>query len=288
MCRPKELGGRRCPQHTDPVKHAAYNARRRELYAASKNTSSLPSPVEFSSAIQYEHLFVLEDKNTVETIEKTFKGRLGYIAEGNALYDALQEQDDSEKLRKSLLYYTSHGYTDLRKYLNASPEDKEDFDDEAMDDLVNDLDKSISLAETKREYRAVYRGIRVDETVTGEKSFDVWLHEAFPIDGVVSQKSYMSTSLSPAKAINIFGFGSVTESLLFEIVTKRGAALNEKTSVMGTKEYEILLPREAKFRVVNVQKDITLKLHSSPGDNALVHPIQKTVVQLIDVTDEES
>lgn len=36
MCRPKSQGGRRCPSHSDPVKRAARNAKKRELYRANK------------------------------------------------------------------------------------------------------------------------------------------------------------------------------------------------------------------------------------------------------------
>lgn len=38
MCRPKSQGGRRCPSHSDPVKRAARNAKKRELYNATKNS----------------------------------------------------------------------------------------------------------------------------------------------------------------------------------------------------------------------------------------------------------
>lgn len=56
MCRPKSQGGRRCPSHSDPIKRAARNARRREAY-------KLSTKVDFQQTIK-------NDENLTHTHSK--------------------------------------------------------------------------------------------------------------------------------------------------------------------------------------------------------------------------
>lgn len=292
MCRTKENGGRRCPQHTDPVKHAAYNARRRELYAASKKADS-------SSA-----LTSLFPEMGVPIQPLNENARLAFIADARKLTKALLPDFDENTWaltesvitsdhpkyanpasHESLRYYTDIGYTHLRANLEgrgyAAPETLE-----WEHRVIDSIDKAFEQASPPDEPRLLYRGMRIPR----EHEPDQFINENFPVGGVVSQKSYMSTSLLPSVSKSFGdGFGSsdedrIARSVVFQIVSKQGIALGKGTSEMSDREKEILMPRNARFKVVSVDKgvDFSYTPFGYPAEK-----LKRTVIRLVDVSDEE-
>jgi hypothetical protein len=314
MCRTKELGGRRCPQHTDPVKHAAYNARRRELYAAQKSITKNNDQASLESrflgpdqrrkpAGEQEHLSFVKDTETyrdsLAEYEKTTYSN--DYAEWRASPKKTDQWGGSP--RAALRHYTEMGYSDVRNYLNGFSMEVYRDEDEAqkagvevkpqdnadMAGFVRMMDKVISLAPKPAEPRMLYRGIDPPSTAMGKEA--EWLKEKFPIGGIVSQKSYMSTSLEPSIAAGSF---SLTEnSVVMEILSKEGAALGVGQSTWGLQESEVVLPRDAKLKVVAVYQDVkygyTKVTREMDGEVLAEKDAEekRTIIQVIHVTDED-
>lgn len=316
MCRPKELGGRRCPQHTDPVKHAAYNARRRELYAKNKSgVNNLKSsfykpgePRQFLTFAEYSvfvketetYESILKDYNATQYMEdfpemaKVKKKLIGVLdTEDNEDFSKLEYIDT----QKALNLYTDIDYESIRDYLNGysienygSPDEAEEGSipsDEWTDNhnkvMIAALDKALSLAPKAEKPRMLYRGINIP--LSAQNNSSGWVDKNFPIGGVISQKSYMSTTLDPAIAGS--RFSNSEDSIVLEILSTGGAPLGRETSYWDLDESEILLPREAKLRIVSVEKEALFHHptynHSiqQSGNSRIEETAVRTIIQVI-------
>jgi hypothetical protein len=301
MCRSKELGGRRCPQHTDPVKHAAYNARRRELYAAKKTPSSTQNYLkhfipfdevrpDVATHLESGEKFLAESKAFNLTINPGYAGDLWKLT------TRLNSFDGSESEHKALLSYTQATFKSINRALTGKDVTAGDTvlsADVVLDNYKHDIaniDSALAKAETPDEPRLLYRGLRVP---TGVEGAGKWVEERFPVGGTVSQKSYMSTTMSSAIAMSKFAdkhtaqTGADHSPVIIEIVSKKGAPLGEGTSVYVNEEVEILVPRESRFKVVSVDHDVQLEAKYSASKFFKVYPQANrkgtyTVVRLVD------
>jgi hypothetical protein len=287
MCRTKELGGRRCPQHTDPVKHAAYNARRRELYAEKKKVM-LP-PLEEATTAEYVFPPLEEVRAEPSSYDLEFyrQDRADFSNSINPGWDA----DDSTWVhhrvrgpwkpetdkRDSVLYYTDEGYREIRDYLNGKTVTKPD----EVNAIMSNLDSALEQAKPPVEPRRLYRGLTLPHDFEPNQVQD-WLGENFPVGGVISQKNYMSTTLSPNAAVefsraynNDYNNG---KAVVFEIMSKQGAPVGEGLSYHDDRELEVLMKRNARFKVVAVHSVVSFHSKSYISTKNLDY----TVVQLVD------
>lgn len=310
MCRSQELGGRRCPAHSDPVKREAYNAIRRSRYA-SAHPKALEGPTGLPELLDDASLFPSFDEVRY-SFNKRSENWGDYIEEAEKFKSRIEEYEediDARRLKRALKMYTSDDYISIRDFLNGyqmastTPDKPLNFSkavNERLSKQVESMDAVLNYAEPPAEPRTVYRGMNIPMSVDKEKTGE-WLENHFPVGGVISQKSYMSTSLDPTHALRTFASIGVANSevaenrgVVIEIITKQGAALTDGTSDYGTDEAEILMPREAKFKVVAVHKRVeynislhpSKKLADSGKANAAKMPYKRTVIQLVDVSEE--
>jgi hypothetical protein len=285
MCRPKELGGRRCPQHTDPVKHSAYNARRRELYAAKKSGSPKTC-----------YIFPEIADGTYD-LYKGPQAFENFTAEAAALKNKLSADSASPQEQEEILdaidKYTSFYDAEVRAHLNGAVQKPGTA--ERAKKIVEGLEKAFSLAPEIKTPRLLYRGLRVPESIPSKEAAS-WIASNFPVGGVISQKNYMSTTTNGHVAAEKFSnYGDQfdddydtyedRESVVFEILSTKGIALGEGVSAFDNGEEEVLVPREARFKVVSMHSS---KLVSAQVDEIDVKQVfNKTIIRLVDVTDED-
>jgi hypothetical protein len=303
MCRTKELGGRRCPQHTDPVKHAAYNARRRELYAANKKPKADALPTQFPVLDALRVYPGTDEYNAyhASAVELAKKYIPGYdeTRASSEYYSADIGTDEYSPLNAVMLY-TSHLHRFIKAFLHGeNPEDsKFDFFDKPAawyKQNIDALDEFISNADEPNEPRMLYRGLKLPQMESGE--VDSYLEEHFPVGGVISQKNYMSTSLNAD--VGYGGFSDAVDkekfavdpkrSIVFEIVSKQGAPLTYGTSTYGEDETEVLMPRDAKFKVLSVHKEQPVTYYGNPRFSAFTEQqTTKTIIRLVDAEGDEN
>jgi hypothetical protein len=316
MCR---TGGRRCPSHTDPTKVAAYNERRRLLYnlkvklnhvqpvedftsrfnafpidALRKRISAVEAAVFHSEAVKFSKTLI-PDYN-----EKTAEDTRWVV--DHDYYDRNLDKNEA------LIFYTSSGYKMIRNYLNSGLHETPDWDNpeytntifgqhqEWFSDNIETTDKALALAEPPEEPRLVYRGMKLGREIKPE-DLDSWWAENFTVGSVVSQKNYMSTSLNPEVSISHFSNHAQRDtetpeeaakrSVIIEIMSKQGAPLGYGTSTMGEVESEVLMPRNAKFKVVSVNHNVSVPFERKERfDQTSVNYARRTIIRMVDVSDE--
>jgi hypothetical protein len=284
MCRSKELGGRRCPQYTDPAKRAAYNARRRELYANRKKGQQ----VDYIPLDQPRHKFHESDSPEWQRYKK----------EAKAFKEKLSALEGWKTYKKRLHDYTDFEYINIRIFLNgydatdikASPMSYDQKEQKTIAKSIKVLDEVLTLADKPDEPRLLYRAMMVPFSIK-DKQMEGWMKENFPVGGVVSQLSYMSTSHDPHRLINNFGgVRNQHRAIMFEIISKQGAVLGNGTSEYGSLESEVLMPREAKFKIVSVDENVDYQVFAQDENNGegSMSSVKRTVIRLMDVDGEDS
>lgn len=303
MCRTKELGGRRCPQHTDPVKHAAYNARRRELYAAKKKPKTDALPAQFPVLDALRVYPGADEYNAYHTsaVELAKKYIPGYDeTRASSEYFAVDYYSEEYSPLNAAMLYTSRFYDPMRAFLHGEvPEENtqafHEHNTAWYKKNIKALDEFISNADEPAEPRMLYRGLKLPQMEA--KEVDSYLEEHFPVGGVISQKNYMSTSLNAD--VGYGGFSDAVDktkfaidpkrSVVFEIVSKQGAALTYGTSSFGEDETEVLMPRNAKFKVLSVHKEQPVTYYGNPRFSAFTEQqATKTIIRLVDAEGDEN
>jgi hypothetical protein len=300
MCRSKELGGRRCSSAHDPEKVASYNARRREKYALTKVISPETAAL-FAPLHEVHHLTKdMERKHWSEAGD--FAGKANKLALWDKWtmpihFDNL-EYGDPMQPENILPYYTEGGYEKISNHLNGFRihEDIAEYREHNytpkqtawLADVVAKMDGLLEKATPPEEPRVLYRGMAINYTVK-KKDVRNWVAENFPVGGIISQKSYMSTTLSAGTASRKFAYSidpTSDRSVIMEFVTKQGAPLGETTSFLGQTENEVLMPREAKFKVVSVDYGVPYKVGANFYTTDQVSEGKRTVIRLVDASED--
>jgi len=292
MCRSKELGGRRCPSHTDPAKQSVYNARRRELYAQRKQAHNI-SFLNYNTAKPWLN----EDDDAYKT----------FVEEADAFARKVNpninttQWDDDEMIymepvtdeQDALIQYSGDGYENINQYLRAGQPKtdveqtfKVKFDEyrSAAENanLVKNIDSALLKAIPSEKPRVLYRSIRVPRGVPSSQASQ-WLRENFSVGSVVSNPGYMSVSLNAGLANSIFGESSTQQTAItMEILSKKGAPLGAGMSKTAYSETELLLPRDVKLKVVSLEEDVDYTVMFRNKEKTT----KRTVIRLIDENDE--
>jgi hypothetical protein len=283
MCR---TGGRRCPSSTDPAHIAEYNAKRRQRYAA--KAGSKPSAASSLQAlfqpIDEPRFNVLFDQAAMDRFkEETELFRSAITKPEYEVFDTYDDNfDPTNSEQEALMSYTENGYRNVRDYLLDHGGQVEPGSH--ADKVISLLDSALRQATPPEEPRMLYRGMAVPRDVKNE-NVTQWIADKFPVGGVVSQHNYMSTSLSSSTPIGFLGLQSAEEEnrrVVMEIVSKKGAPLGDNVSVHGVSESEILIPRDARFKVAAVHSKVDYVYDAGLGD-----AYELTVIQLVDAEEEE-
>lgn len=303
MCR---AGGRRCPSHSDPLKVAEYNTVRRQRYAAGKEGTSEGLTPETRNYTDYGFLDIKTPRpfRTAEQEKEFMEDADEFRKEvwpdySDDAWGAMLDNEDwmpEESELGALTYYTSYGHNETRLWLEASPEKfaeaEGDFYAQMYPDIIHNLDSAIRQKLPDDKKRTVYRGMKIHQINIGDDvKLSDYLKEKFPVGGVISQKNYMSTTESFDTASSFSGaqhFGADEEehSFIFEIITKQGVPLGKGVSTREYDEAEVLMPRDAKFKVVAVHPKVHVQ-GADPLGPKFNRPMKAaTVIQLVDVDNE--
>jgi len=243
MCRDKEHGGRICPSQLNPEKNKAHNAQRRARYNAPKqaklfpqenfrrgeNGSSTHLSKDFVSAITSDQRQALWDYTEMES---AYTNKYLHDPE---FRDAIEKELDIHGTRD----ITRPTYAAYKKGLNA-----------AIVARIKNIDEV--TAYRLPQATTVYNGFNIaipegEDSLSHVKS----LHK---VGSLYSRPSYMSTSTNPAVAA-FFCKESDQTPVVYEILAKHGAPVRE-LSPLATED-EILLPRDKKFRIVQVKEAVS-------------------------------
>jgi hypothetical protein len=276
MCRSAAQGGRKCPKHSDPQWISARNAHRRALYQAKiKNNVPLGSTdSRFGKA---------GEKRIIYTpLNDEFKEFAIQADEYAAMLDSTSEE------ARAVIGFTSHTFFPIRDYLNGGQDMEKGGEKtftpeevEAMEKQIALLDSAIAKAAPVDTPRKLYRGMVIPNHIEDLNQF---FEDKFTPGTVFSQKSYMSTSLNPSLAVTFSEPFTVPQNrtVIMEIISKNGAPLGNDLSAMGIKEQEVLLPRNTKFKVVAIQRDVHFVWgNSEPG--SFDRDVKRTIIQVIAV-----
>ncbi|WP_329167130.1 hypothetical protein OHB49_43640 (plasmid) [Streptomyces sp. NBC_01717] len=198
--------------------------------------------------------------------------------------------------RKYVRGYTDYAFKPINMHLK-----KEDFLDipgsklgAPMETVLGHLDLAIAKAATPNTPHITYHGHNIPPEVLKAENVEDWVRKAFPVGSTYRHAPYMSSSHCPQTAS---GFAKdyvqhdgerhfVSRSVVFEVVSSRGAAVAE-IAKYGNVERERLLPRGSTFRVVGRHENVSVgdTVTTVYGKNIQVHGKKVILVQLVDVKD---
>lgn len=275
MCRDKEHGGRLCPSQLNPEKNKAHNAQRRARYNAPKQ----------------EKLFSQEDQ------------RIGKANSSTSLSKEFISSLTPEQ-KKTLRDYTEFGSKTMNKYIYDA-EFREGVEKEldvhgsrAMwspdyetfkKDLKANLDERIKIIDETTSFRfplpvTVYSGMNIsipegEDALTHIKS----IHK---IGSLYSRPSYVSTSTNSAIAAS-FTVDNGKTPIVYEMITSQGAPIR-KLSWLPVED-EVLLPRDKKFRIVQIKEAVTFDNVTVDDEGAIakVRGRGKKEIIVIQIVEEE-
>jgi hypothetical protein len=182
------------------------------------------------------------------------------------------EADETE----AVSFLTSNGAGVVNGYLHGSSKSNyKGYSDEYLQETVDHLDSAFSKWERQKPI-LVYRGINSD--VIESTHPDIWegnhksnlkayVQDTFPVGGIYESKSFMSTSIDPAKA-NGFAMGAI----VLEIISKKAAPV-VVVSAWDVTEREMILPRNQKYQIVRVLNKVKIDSHER----------DTTIIQLIEL-----
>lgn len=182
------------------------------------------------------------------------------------------EDDLTPDERGAFNSYTQSGW----QTLNAQLRDGETLT-LANQRLAEQLDAGIAKAGAFAEPVTVYRGIKIgDRAIVGhgaalagrskaeyEELVDGltadWAQREFKPGSVFESRGFQSTSFSILPALDA-SLDKRTAGLLFEVRAKRGAYLDHAKGLSTRDdEYELLLPRSTRYRVLGVLRRVTFE-----------------------------
>lgn len=159
--------------------------------------------------------------------------------------------DKEEK--NSLTFFTSNDYAWFNSvlYKNMAPNDKSLYSNktsEGIKRIVSHMDAA--LAKAPKKQRTVYRGVNGGSQLFAGTTVHDWVDKNMVVGKDVIFDGYQSSSPNLQSANSYKG--SYGGGLLYEIITPEGINVSEISMYPG--EQEVILPRDARYAVVGVQK----------------------------------
>lgn len=145
------------------------------------------------------------------------------------------------------------------------------------DPRVDALDRAIEKAGIRDTPIRVYRRV-------GFKDRDAYLSQIKVGDVIplAQPGAFQSASVTPRYPL---ATGWPTNSVVFEINARSGAAIGNVTQGAGTqKELELLLPRSARFKIIDIQPDV--QFGNPPKTRGLGDTNRRLVIQVEEVTED--
>jgi hypothetical protein len=275
MCR---TGGRRCPSSNDPTLVAARNARRREAYASRKVVSA-PAQAPLKSAEEYGFQPVIEKRQESDIAEmnKESKRELAELSAdelgavkiftgpahkwiNNALFGRNNSIHDGDQLPEGHSGRNEVTFDTLDNVGNPSLQN--------LFKVVDKLDSALASHSSKE--RIVYRGKSSRSYRIQKEGVSAYVDKNYSLGQEVVFDGYQSTSSSPMSALD---FADYSDGIIFEMKTVSGLNIISNSDMQ--EEQEILLPRQTRWKVVGVEKNIRYRAQFD-SDNM-------TVVQMVEI-----
>lgn len=194
----------------------------------------------------------------------------------------------TEDEKASVRYYTGSGYKDVMNYIYGRPRRiirrdinvdgtykdipvnramSDEEHNQYMEKIINHMNKAVGLSRELEQPQVVYRAMVVhDDTLQIRKEIDdeeksQFIDKHFKVGDTFYRKAVTSTTTDPAVAVSFFlnnGADKMGNGVIIEYLTKQGARISKdsETSSHIADEMEVILPPEAKFKVVAIHKDI--------------------------------
>jgi hypothetical protein len=286
MCRTKELGGRRCPAHTDPEKVAAYNAVRRQRYASRKTVFANygftdPNKVEREPGMTS----LAQRKASVKVLAgltQAQRNSIGLFTSNNyewingslfGLQNFLYEPNTEN-------YYYSYRPKDIDLEGMEYKSTNDTIPMPTVDNVVTIVDTlDDAFQHTEPEEKILYRGkgqfsARFNENVSKYVDDNYGIGQEIVFDG------YQSASMHPGVGSDYAGEGGI----VYELKTVSG--LNAHSISHFEDEQEILLPRQTRWKVVGVHKDVIYAPTVGSTGGFQEEAPTVTVVQMVEIDDD--
>ncbi|MER0476848.1 ADP-ribosyltransferase [Streptomyces sp. Edi2] len=161
--------------------------------------------------------------------------------------------------------YTGSAYSSINKHLyqGKSLDEGAGYASTPMREVTGHLDSAIASAGVSDTHHHVFRGFTPPMEVRKEQRVASWVRENFQVGSRYRDDSYMSVSHCPSVAAGFTntswstseGWGNADCGVVFESVTRRGAAVAE-VSVFENEERERLMPRGSEWVVVGVHEGV--------------------------------
>jgi hypothetical protein len=163
--------------------------------------------------------------------------------------------------KRALVEYTGWSYRDYQSFCKNTHNDPSS---RLLTESLVHLDSALQKSSYTHDL-TLYHGVPKDRQ--NSMSYLRVLQDSLK-NSTLIRKSFFSTSVDPKIASDTTG--GADGSIVFEIFTTDGLALGAETSESGIREKEILLPRNKKFKIVDIINDVTFVWGSSQRKHTLV------------------
>jgi 2'-5' RNA ligase len=192
------------------------------------------------------------------------------LRDGQAEMMTAMPEDQQEAVSR----YTSFGYKRINQALYQGIESLDEDDREDVQQSIDAIDKAMKHGKLKKP-EMVWRGISFPNDEE-HKSFMERMQSSLDTGGEVQMAGYQSTTVNPAVGASYAGSGPT--AVAFEIKASHGLYVTPISKIAH--EEELLLPRNAKFRVVGI-KDVPVEGTTRKGG---AYKQTKKMVQLEQVS----
>lgn len=130
-----------------------------------------------------------------------------------------------------------------------------------IQNFIKNMDDCFKYEKTWVKPRLVYRAVSLENEHLTDQTVTEFVKSKHPIGSVIEDKAYMSVSADPDFMVY---YGSKARKhhkpyVVYEILSKKGLPIAAKPTGDSLQNYEreILINRDTKFKVVNIQDSIT-------------------------------
>ena len=187
-----------------------------------------------------------------------------YLIEGQDSVDHTKHHEYSILIDEELSSYRNHQYVSTEMRTKAH-----------FAEIVDNIDRG--LEKTPNQQRILYRGMKVNHSAFKNMGISDYVDGNYPLGQEVEFDGFQSASYSPGVGARY----SDDDGLIFEIKTPSGV------NVTGVSEFpnesEVLLPRNSRYMVVGVHKNVERYGYKESHFTGSKQDV--TVVQLVEITD---
>lgn len=229
---------------------------------------------------------------------------LALDAEAQELWDSLDRKEEG-----CLQLYQGHGFEKVNTYLRdgtdplkkevkklgwSDPEGEYEKRKARLDESIQILDSILKRHQSAKEPRLLYRAM-MQPKQDGRSAQD-WVADTYKVGEIIQEKGFSSTSTDPDYMLAFTSQYKEQNTVIYEIVTAKGATVHNPRwrrlrGMLASHEREVLLPRDMKYKIVEVSEASYQSTHPNgrPNHDSFKDAPKKrkfTVVKLMEVEAE--